>query len=66
MPISEAVRIHDDEVVSWYFRDRLGQEVPVALDAWAAANGWRRVTDLLRALRAEWSFEVAGGDVLRP
>ena len=66
LPISEAMRIHDDEVVSWYFRDRLGQEVPVALDAWAAANGWPRVTDLLRALRAEWSFEVAGGDVLRP
>ena len=49
MPISEAVRIHDDEVVSWYFRDRLGQEVPVALDAWAAANGWRRDRSPARA-----------------
>ena len=46
----------DPEVVEWYFREQLGQEVPVALDAWALAHGRARVTDLLRALRAEWSF----------
>jgi hypothetical protein len=63
LPIVEGSRVDDNEVVLWYFRDRLGQEVPAALDAWAATNGWRRVTDLLRALRAEWSFEEAGGDV---
>ena len=49
--------IDDSEVVSWYFRERLGQEVPAALDAWASAHGWRRAADLLRALRAEWLFE---------
>ena len=33
---------------------------PSALDAWASAHGWGRVTDLLRALRAEWL--VPSGD----
>jgi hypothetical protein len=46
----------DEELVAWYFRERLGQEVPLALDAWATANGWRHVTELVRALRSEWWF----------
>jgi hypothetical protein len=49
--------IDDSEAVSWYFRERLGQEVPAALDAWASAHGWHRATELVRALRAEWLFE---------
>ena len=61
LPTSSAVGTDDAEVISWYFRDRLGQEVPVALDAWASAHGWRRATDLVRALRAEWRFEQAVG-----
>ena len=46
----------DGELVGWYFRERLGREVPVALDAWATANGWRHVAELVRALRSEWWF----------
>jgi hypothetical protein len=46
----------DEELVAWYFRERLGQEVPLALDVWATANGWRHVTELVRALRSEWWF----------
>ena len=46
----------DGELVGWYFRERLGREVPVALDAWATANGWRHVPELVRALRREWWF----------
>ena len=46
----------DEELVAWYFRERLGQEVPLALDAWATANGWRHVSELVRALRSEWWF----------
>ena len=49
----------DDELVEWYFRERLEREVPVALDAWATAHGWRRVADLVRALRDEWSYRAA-------
>jgi hypothetical protein len=33
----------DVELVEWYFRERVGREAPVALDAWAIAHGWRRV-----------------------
>ena len=46
----------DEELVSWYFRERLGQKVPVALDAWATTNGWRHAAELVRALRREWWF----------
>ena len=46
----------DEELVGWYFRERLGQKVPVALDAWATTNGWRHVAELVRALRREWWF----------
>jgi hypothetical protein len=46
----------DEELVRWYFRERLGRQVPVALDAWATANGWRHVAELVRALRGEWWF----------
>jgi hypothetical protein len=61
LPTSSAVGTDDAEVISWYFRDRLGLDVPPALDAWASAHGWRRVTDLIRALRAEWWFERTVG-----
>jgi hypothetical protein len=61
LPISSAVDVHDAAVIAWYFRERLGQDVPVALDAWSSAHGWRRVTDLVRAVRAEWRFERAVG-----
>jgi hypothetical protein len=47
------------ELISWYFGKQLGQAVPVALDAWASANGWRRVADFVRAVRAEWRFQRA-------
>ncbi len=46
----------DEELVGWYFRERLGQKVPVALDAWATTNGWRHAAELVRALRREWWF----------
>jgi hypothetical protein len=61
LPTPSAVGTDDAEVISWYFRERLGQDVPVALDAWASAHGWRRVMDLMRALRAEWWFEKTVG-----
>jgi hypothetical protein len=48
----------DEQVISWYFRERLGQDVPVALEAWASAHGWSRFADFMRALRAEWRFEA--------
>jgi hypothetical protein len=57
VPNSSYVGAGDAEVISWYFRDRLGREAPPALDAWASAHGWRRTTDLVRVLRAEWWFE---------
>jgi len=55
-----ASRVPDGrELISWYFGEQLGRPVPVALDAWAAANGWRRVADFVRAVRAEWRFQQA-------
>jgi hypothetical protein len=59
LPTSSAGDVDDVAVIAWYFRDRLGSDVPVALDAWASAHGWRRVSDLTRALRAEWRFDRA-------
>lgn len=53
---SERAAPGDEELVGWYFRERLGQEVPAALDAWATAHGWRHVAELVRALRGEWWF----------
>ena len=47
----------DDEVLAWYFRTRLEREPPPALEAWSSAHGWRRPSDLVRTLRAEWRFE---------
>jgi hypothetical protein len=61
LPSAEDPVVDDAEVVDWYFRERLGREVPVALDAWAQAHGWQRVGDLLRALRSEWLFRTAAG-----
>ena len=46
----------DEELVGWYFRERLGQKVPVALDAWATTNGWPPRRRAVRALRREWWF----------
>jgi hypothetical protein len=58
---SSVSAVEDEEtVVSWYFRQRLGQDVPSSLDAWASAHGWRQASDLVRALRAERAFEMAG------
>jgi hypothetical protein len=57
LPASSLADTDDTEVISWYFRDRLGQEVPVALEAWASAHGWGRASDFVAALRAEWWFE---------
>jgi hypothetical protein len=57
VPTSGVTDPDDAELIFWYFRDRLGREVPAVLDAWSSAHGWRRVTDLVSALRAEWWFE---------
>lgn len=56
LPAAEGVPEDDERVISWYFRERLGQEVPVQLEAWAAAHGWSRRADFVRALRAERRF----------
>ena len=56
LPTAEGVSEDDERVISWYFRERLGQEVPVQLEAWAAAHGWSRRADFVRALRAERRF----------
>src|SRR5262249_22810210 len=61
VPASRAPEIDDRALISWYFGEHLGRPVPVALDAWASANGWRRVIDFVRALRAEWRFQQAAG-----
>lgn len=66
LPAAAALDVRDEEVVSWYFRERLGRDVPVALDAWASAHGWPRVGDLVRALRAEWQLEQAVGGLDDP
>jgi hypothetical protein len=59
LPSGHSAAIDDVELVRWYFRERLGKEVPVALDAWAAAHGWPGARELVRALRAEWAFRQA-------
>lgn len=59
-PTTGSAWVGDADVIAWYFRDRLGREVPTAIDAWASAHGWVRVTDLMQALRAEWWFESSG------
>ena len=64
LPASSMADTDDDDVLSWYFRHRLGQDVPVALEAWASAHGWLHVSDLVDALRAEWWFEQS--ESLRP
>ena len=61
-PSADVPEPGDDELVDWYFRDHLGRDGPAALDAWAEANGWQRVGDLLRALRSEWRFRRAVGE----
>ncbi|HEY1563909.1 MAG TPA: TfuA-like protein [Gaiellaceae bacterium] len=53
---SATPRPADDELVSLYFTERLGQEVPAALEDWAIRQGWAGAADLVRALRAEWAF----------
>jgi hypothetical protein len=59
LPASHTPDIDGGELIEWYFGEHLGQAVPVALDAWASANGWRRVADFVRAARAEWRFQQA-------
>jgi hypothetical protein len=60
--------IDDDTVVAWYFRERLGRDVPPSLAAWASAHGWTQKTDLIRALRAEKALDNDGhkNDVRAP
>lgn len=55
----------DDELVSWYFTERLGAAVPQQLGDWSKAQGWSSVGDLVRALRAEWVL-VEGARGVRP
>jgi hypothetical protein len=62
LPSGRAGAIDDVELVGWYFRELLGREVPFALDAWAAAQGWPGTRELVRAVRGEWAFrQVEGG-----
>ena len=49
-----------ETVVAWYFRQRLGRDVPASLDAWALAHGWTQTSDLVRSLRAERTFDMVG------
>jgi hypothetical protein len=46
----------DEELVAWYFTERLGQEAPAALEDWAVRQGWVGASELVRALSAEWAF----------
>jgi hypothetical protein len=61
LPASRAPDIDSRALISWYFGEHLGQALPVAVDTWASANGWRRVADFVRAIRAEWRFQQATG-----
>lgn len=65
---SDAPVAADDEVVAWYFSERLGRDVPAALEDWAVRHGWLGTGDFLRALRAEWTFVADTGteSVLAP
>lgn len=59
LPGSRAREIDDRAAISWYFGEHLGRAVPVEVETWASANGWQRVTDFVRAIRAEWRFQQA-------
>ena len=59
LPSDRAAGLDDDALVAWYFEQQLGGEIPRSLETWAAAHGWSRASDLLRALRAEWRFGEA-------
>ena len=59
LPADGGNGLDDAGLVAWYFAE-LGREVPGALDAWSATQGWQSATDFLRALRAEWRFRQAG------
>jgi len=61
LPGSRAGEPDDRAAISWYFGEHLGRAVPVEVETWASANGWQRVTDLVRAIRAEWRFQQAAG-----
>jgi hypothetical protein len=58
LPPADGADTDDEQAIAWYFRERLHQEIPVALEAWACAHSWSRLVDFLRALRAEWRFEA--------
>jgi hypothetical protein len=60
LSLASAGETDDETVVSWYFRERLGRDVPSSLDAWASAHGWSQASDLVRALRLEHAFELVG------
>jgi hypothetical protein len=61
LPAADGVAEDDERVIAWYFRERLGQEVPGQLEAWAAVHGWSRRADFVRALRAERRFAERNG-----
>ncbi|HJQ73340.1 MAG TPA: TfuA-like protein [Gaiellaceae bacterium] len=58
---SDAPLPTDEELVSWYFTDRLNRDVPAALDEWATRHGWRGANDFVRALRGEWAVSARPG-----
>ena len=52
----------DGTLLQWYFADRLGRDVPGALDAWCRNAGWIDPGELVRALRSDWTYRgVVGG-----
>jgi hypothetical protein len=59
LPASRTHEIDGRSLIAWYFGEHLGRPVPVSLESWASANGWRRVSDFVRAARAEWRFQQA-------
>jgi hypothetical protein len=52
----------DDTLLRWYFVDRLGRDVPGALNAWARCAGWVDPGELVRALRRDWTYRRAAGE----
>lgn len=65
LPASRVPNIDDGALIAWYFGDHLGRSVPVSVDAWASASGWRTTAGFVRAIRAEWRFRQVTKDVAR-
>jgi hypothetical protein len=64
LPASRTPDADSRALISWYFGEHLGQAVPVSVETWASANGWRRMADFVRAIRAEWRFRQTTGSAL--